>query len=62
MSGNKNSGRKKEGQTFIVRVNLPAKFEPLLQKKADELGFSQNQAAKLLIIESLNKTVAKEEQ
>ena len=62
MAGNKNSGRKKEGETFQVRVNLPIKFESLLQGKAEELGFSPNQTAKLLIIESLNQTAAKEEQ
>ena len=62
MPGNKHSGRKKEGPTFIVRVNLPIKFKPLLQSKADELGFTQNQTAKLLIIESLNEIKNKSSQ
>ena len=55
MSGNKNSGRKKEGPTFEIRVNVPLQFEKLLQEKAKETGFTQNQTAKLLIIEGLTK-------
>lgn len=55
MPGNQNSGRKKEGETFIIRVRLPLKFEQPLQEKSEELGFTPNQTAKLLIIESLSR-------